>query len=1789
MVVGLLGILKAGGAYVPFDPTHPAERIAMVLEDAGVAVLIDDDFLDQIASDRADRPERWTDDESLAYVIYTSGSTGRPKGVQLPHRAVVNFLRAMAVRPGFRPQDAIPALTTLSFDIAGLEIYLPLMTGGRIEVMTREEASDGRLLGERLAASGVTVMQATPATWRLLIDAGWEGLLGLKGLCGGEALPRELAMELLAHGVELWNVYGPTETAIWSAAGKILPGEDGPVRLGQPIDNTRFYVVDPACEPVPVGVPGELWIAGDGVARGYFRRADLTAEKFIADPFSATPGARLYRTGDLVRYREGGAIEFLGRIDHQVKVRGFRIELGEIEAALSRHPAVAQAVVEARGEGGEKRLVAYLVPHENAAVPELRAHLQASLPDYMVPAVFVVLDVLPLNPSGKVDRKALPEPDAPATTAEHVAPQGPVEELVAGIWAEVLRAERIGATDSFFDLGGHSLLATQVISRLRAALGVELPLQRLFEAPTVADLARAVEAARGEGMALQLPPLVPVARDGGLPLSFAQERMWFLQQLEPSSAAYNIAAAVRLVGDLDTAVLERCFTELVRRHEALRTVFAAVEGRPVQVVQAPAAFRLAQVDLRVLPAEQREAAARRLAAAEADRPFDLAAGPLVRALLLPVDEGEHLLLLGMHHIVSDGWSMRLLVRELGALYQGSPLADLPLQYADFAAWQRSWLDGEILDRQLGFWKCQLAGAPALLELPTDRPRPAMQTANGARLPLALMGEAVRELSAFGRRQGLTPFMWLLAAFDALLGRYAGTADVVVGVPIAGRQRSEVERIVGSFVNMLVLRTRLDGGPSFAELARQVRGVSLDAFAHQDLPFEKLVDELRPERSLSHAPLFQVMFNLQNQPAGALETAGLSLVPVEIERSQAQLELSLILTETPDGFAGQVEYNTDLFDRSTIERFVGHLATLLAAAAADPGRKIEDLPLLTEGERRQLLEDWNATAVDHPRGVLIHELFEAQAAQSPERPAVSCGGEVLTYRDLDERSNRLANHLRRLGVGPEVLVGLCVERSAEMVVGLLGILKAGGAYVPLDPSHPAERRSLVLEDAGVALLITDDFEISAESTERPARWTDDESLAYVIYTSGSTGRPKGVQLPHRAVVNFLRAMAVRPGFGPDDVIPALTTLTFDIAGLEIWLPLMVGGRIEVMTREEASDGRLLAERISAAGATVVQATPATWRMLLDAGWEGGLKALCGGEALPRELADALLARGVELWNVYGPTETAVWSSVGEVTPEGPVWIGAPIDNTRFYVVDPSCQPTPLGVPGELWIAGDGVARGYLGRPDLTAEKFIADPFSQEPGGRLYRTGDLVRYRENGALEMLGRIDHQVKVRGFRIELGEIEAALGRHPAIAQAVAVARGEASDKRLIAYLVGREDYCRASGDLRTFLQTSLPDYMVPGVFVVLDVLPLTPSGKVDRKALPEPTAAATASHVAPRGPVEELLAGIWAEVLRVERVGAADNFFELGGHSLLATQVVSRIRAALGVELPLQRLFEAPTVAGLARAVEAARREEEGSALPPLVRVPRDGELPAVLLPGADVVPPATGWSAERPTTSPGRSACADRSTRRCWSRPSASWSAATRCCARRSLWSTAGRSRWCASRSRSRWAGWTSARWRLPSGSRRPAASRARRSAAPSTLPWGRCSAPRCSGWTRRSTCWCSSCTISPRMAGRCRSSSATSPSSTVRRRRTRRRSSPSCRSSTPTMPPGNGGRFQGRCSRPRWAGGAAVSRAPCRRCCCRPTAAAHRSTASRSRPRPSPCRPSCSRRSRSCRGAARLPCT
>ncbi len=1610
LIVGILGILAAGGVYVPVDPVYPADRIAYLLEDSGCAAVLvqaplrsrippaaaqvltlEDALADEAPDEGAPAAVR---PDNAAYVIYTSGSTGRPKGVVVTHANVARLFQATDPWFGFGAQDVWTLFHSYAFDFSVWEIWGALLHGGRLVVVPWETSRSPEQFHDLLVREGVTVLSQTPSAFRQL-DAVEQARGVSPGLAlrlvvfGGEALePRTLRGWLERHGAErprLVNMYGITETTVhvtYRPLGWEEVESAGASPIGTAIPDLGVRVLDGWGNPVPVGVPGELYVGGGGVARGYLGRAELTAERFVPDAYSAEPGARVYRTGDRVRWLASGELEYLGRMDRQVKIRGFRIEPGEVEAALAGLAGVREAVVVVRedaafGVPAEKRLVAYVVAAEAGGVTGagLREELGSRLPEHMVPGVFVVLEQLPLTSHGKVDRGALPAPEPAADPGSpYVAPRTPAEEVLAGIWAEVLGVERVGTEEDFFALGGHSLLATRVVARARQAFGVEVPLREFFETPTVAALAALVEELRGAG-ALPAPPMERASRAEPLPLSFAQQRLWLVDRIEPGSPAYNMHFPLRLRGALDAAALRASLDALVARHETLRTTFAEHDGLPVQVVHPPAPAALRIIDLQDVPEAEREA--ERLAAEEALRPFDLARGPLLRCTLLRLADDDHVLCLTMHHVVSDGWSMQVLVREVSAVYaaysrgEEAPLAELPVQYADFAVWQRAWLSGAPLEERIGYWKAQLAGAPALLEVATDHPREPGQSTLAASHPLRLSPELSRELRALSRREGATLFMTVLAGWQALLSRYSGQTDVTVGTPVAGRTRTELEGLIGFFVNMLVLRGDLGGDPTWSELLRRTRDTALGAYDHQELPFERLVEELGVQRSLLHSPVFQTTFALEPDAGGdgRREPGPVRLEPFGGGERAAKFDLDLAMADDGEALGGAIVYRRALFEPETIARMAGHLEAVLEAMAAGPAGRLSDLRLLRGAERARVLEAWNATAAELPRAC-VHELFAGQAAHTPAAVAIVAGEETVTYAELERRANRLAHLLRGRGAGPESRVGVCLERGIPAVLAILATLKAGAAYVPVAPADPAERLREVFADAGVRLVLTDaaagaqlpdsvePLWLDAPETAAgllampetaPEVPSDPAQLAYVIYTSGSTGRPKGVAVAHASVVRLVRGTSY-VSFGPEERIAHASNLAFDAATFEIWGALLNGGSLAVVEREVTLSPAALAAALREREATALFVTTALFNRVAHEAPDAFATLrhlLFGGEAVDPQAVRRVLEHGAprRLLHVYGPTETttyASWQRVREVAPDAAtVPIGAGLGNTTLYVLAAGGEALPVGVPGELYIGGAGLARGYLGQPAMTAERFVPDPFGAA-GARLYRTGDRVRWTAAGEIEYLGRMDQQVKIRGFRIEPSEVEAVLTGMPEVREAVVAVREDApGEKRLAAYVVAAEGAEVTGAGLRAQLAARLPEYLVPGAVVVLDALPLNANGKVDRGALPAPQWGSGAEYVAPRTATEEVLAGIWVEVLKLERVGVEASFFDLGGHSLLATQVVSRARQAFGTEVPLRALFEAPTVAGLARRIEALRSAGVEAA-PRMERVERTGPMP-------------------------------------------------------------------------------------------------------------------------------------------------------------------------------------------------------------------------------------------------------
>ena len=1586
-ITGILGILKAGRFYVALDPSFPARRLASILEDSGAGLLLTDQqnirmgselannrcqLLDVDASETnvsTDNPSLFLSPETLACIMYTSGSSGQPKGVVHNHRSILHWVKVHTNQLRICPSDRLTLLQSCSVASCVHNLFGSLLNGASLFPF------DPRLQALHLARwlmdEQITIYHSIPTVFRQMTDTltGPEEFPDLRVIrLSGMAITREDVERYKKHfspNCVLLHVMGTTEagTVPHYFIDKLTQVVGTTVPVGYAAEETEIILLDDNGRELGLGQMGEIAIKSRYLAPGYWERPELTNSKFLPDPGCAEQ--RIYLTGDLGRRAPDGCLFLLGRKDLQVKVRGYRIETREVEMRLLDHADIKDAVVVGReSQPGEAQLVAYFVPTGDRApgISELRSFLQEKLPDYMVPSAFVPLHALPLTPNGKVDWKLLPPPGnaRPEVDAPFVPPGKPVEIELARIWAELLGIDQVGIHDNFFELGGDSLLAARALSRVFHAYQVDVPLNRFFATPTVAALAVYLERPR-RPQGTETQSIEPVSRDGPLPLSFAQQRLWFLEQLDPGNFAYNLFSAFQLKGQLNVKALEQSFNEIIRRHEALRTVFTTADRQPLQTILSSLTIQIPVVDLRHITAgAERDAELRRFCAAEAQRPFDLRCGPLLRVTVVRLTEDESTLLLIRHHIVHDGWSAGVLFRELSVLYAAfcrgnpSPLPELATQYRDFALWQRHWLQGKILAKQLHYWKQQLDDLP-ILQLPTDRPRSVAQSSRGGCQWFVLRQTLSQSLKTLSHREGVTPFMTLLAAFQTLIHRYAGQSDIAIGSPVAGRKRPELESLIGFFLNILVLRTDLSGNPTFRELVARVREVCLSAYEHQDLPFEKLVEELHPERNLSHNPLFQVTFALQNTPKSPLDLAGLTTTNMEVDPGIARFDLHLFLEEDEDTLKGYWNYNTDLFDPEMISRMVAHFQRLLEAIVADPDQRIGELPLLTEPEQQQVLVEWNPVENETETDGCLHELFEAQVERTPDAVAIVFESSQLTYRELNTRANKLGHYLRKLGVGPDVLVSLYMERSPDTVVAVLGILKAGGAYVPIDPQHPKDRLAFILEDSRSSVLLTQlslfanvpktaarvvcfdrDWDaITQESAENPHGAAIAENLAYAIYTSGSTGRPKGVLLEHRNVTRLFAATRSSFRFGERDVWTCVHSLAFDFSVWELWGGLLYGGRLVMVPHWVSRSPQAFQELLSRQRVTVLNQTPSAFGQLMQAHDEPASQAqpltlrlvIFGGEALdmPRlkPWFDRYGDRKPSLVNMYGITETTVHVTSHPITmadlqkTSGSL-IGHPLADLQIYILDQYLQPVPVGIPGEIYVAGAGLARGYLHRPELSAERFIAHPHSNKPGARLYRTGDLARYRPDGNIEFLGRTDDQVKIRGFRIEPGEIEAVLNRHDSVRAAVVVAREDIpGEKRLVAYIASDQRSAFSPGEIRRFLKQKLPEYMIPAAFVFVDSLPLTPNGKINRSALPLPgpiRPELQRTFVAPRTPLEASLATIWAELLHLDRVGVHDNFFDLGGHSLLATQVMSRIRDAFQIDIPLRALFEQPTVEELA-----------------------------------------------------------------------------------------------------------------------------------------------------------------------------------------------------------------------------------------------------------------------------------
>ncbi|KAF9955515.1 hypothetical protein BGZ72_003654 [Mortierella alpina] len=1627
MIIGILAIMKAGGAYVPLDPTYASDRLSDILEDAAPALLVADPIgksalgaeavsgltvVDPNMMEHhslASNPQHVSlTPQHLAYVIYTSGSTGKPKGVLVQHQGAVNLIYSEMRLFQINAQSRLLQFTSLSFDNSVSEIFSALLCGASLYLLQDDVRLDRDRLWEFISCHSISYISLTPAMLQ-----GCEEMPVLESLkvaiVMGEAMPPALprAVRTIAPNSMIVNAYGPTETVVGALQWIYTPDYTGDiVPIGRPVDNKSVYVLDVYGNPVPLGAVGELFIGGVGVARGYLNRPELTAERFLPDPFAAGANARMYKTGDLVRYLTDGNIVYLGRNDDQVKIRGFRIELGEIEARLGEHPSVSGTVVVAMGESANKRLIAYVTTRPESEEEEqehrdnsqlamvLRNHLSTRLPDYMVPSAFVRLDTFPLTSNGKIDRRALPKPSEDSFAhEEYEEPQGEIESALAFIWADLLRLDRVSRNDSFFALGGHSLMAVQMMNRV-AALGANVPLAALFASPRLSDFAVEIKLRLGEE-SFTLPPIVSVPRQEMMPLSFAQQRMWFLAQMDGVSDTYHVPLTIRLRGAFNMEAWQRAMDDLFARHEALRTIFVAVNGQPYMKLLAPQGLPLKHIDLRREANNDNQLAS--LMGEDVHTPFDLAEGPLIRATLIQTADDEHVLSLTQHHIISDGWSMAIMTRELSELYsehcKGSrhSLPELAVQYPDYTAWQRQWFSGDRLKNQSEYWCKTLTGAPVMIELPTDRPRPSHQSFAGARIPIALDAKLASSLKRLSQENGVTLFMTILTAWSVVLSRLSGQDDIVIGTPSANRGCHEVETMLGLFVNTLALRVDLSAEPTVRNLLDRVRKCTLEAHENQDLPFEQVVEIVQPPRKMDHTPLFQVIFSWHNNDTNDWDLHGITTSAHELNYAIAKFDLELTLFETEEGgIAGGLRYVTALFDQATMERHIGCLTAVLREMTADMDQPASAVELLSPEERTLQLHTWNVVQeqVPFPNNVCTHHVFEQQVERAPNAIALVHNDQTLTYGELNARANRLAHHLVSLGVQPETLVGICVERSIGLIVGLMAILKAGGAYLPLDPAHASERLSSILEDASPAMLIADSCGLAAlagidqstlvivdpnaayeqEPSSNPSiPALTSENLTYVIYTSGSTGKPKGVMIEHRHVMRLFTTTRADFNFDKSDTWCLFHSYAFDFSVWEIWGALFFGGKLVVVSQNAVRSLQDLRKLILEHSLTMLNMTPSNFGSLIESGSKEDLCVslryiFIGGDTVAPGILKSWyktpMKNQPQVVNMYGVTECTVISTSRTMTladcslPHVP--IGVRLQDQRVYVLDTRGQPVPVGAVGELHISGAGVARGYMNRPELTAERFIVDPFvvNAKETIRMYKTGDLVRYLPDGNLMYIARNDHQVKIRGFRIELGEIQARLGEHPLVSDCIVIALGEQVNKRLVAYVAAKaieQDKDNADGEssqlamiLRTHLAGRLPEYMIPSAFVRMDALPLNNNGKVDRRALPDPgeEAVAREAYAEPEGEIEAALASIWAELLRLDRVSRNDSFFTLGGHSLLAVRMMNRV-ASLGAQVPLAALFASPRLSDFAVEIQA-RLGKDSIFLPPIVSVPRSDMMP-------------------------------------------------------------------------------------------------------------------------------------------------------------------------------------------------------------------------------------------------------
>ncbi|RBL91356.1 non-ribosomal peptide synthase/polyketide synthase [Chitinophaga flava] len=1578
MIVGILGILKAGGAYVPIEQDYPQERISYILKDTAATLIVSSSTcrgllpstmaqvvsLDEELSVETILSLPRPSAEQLLYVIYTSGSTGAPKGVMVTHRNLTDYLSGLQAAVPITDCHSFALLTGIATDLGNTVLYGSLASGGKLHLFSKAFINDSEKLHTYFESHRIDCIKVVPSYWKA-VSAPDRLLLPEKLLIfGGEALETAVvdSIQATGKGCTIVNHYGPTETTI----GKLLHVVNdhavyGPhIPIGKPFSNTRVYVLSPAMELCPAGIPGELYIGGDGVAAGYLHNETLTAERFIDDPF--LEGGRLYRTGDIVKYAPDGNILFIGRGDDQVKIRGYRVELGEIERTLNAYESVEQGVVVVRGEA--KTLVGYVTAARAFDKSDLLSYLKAQLPDYMVPAQLVVMEQFPLLNNGKIDRRALPDPEtAGVATSTYAAPVTELETALAAIWSLLLEVPQVGLHDDFFALGGHSLLAIRLISAMRKQLSVEVTIADVFDYPTISQLSAQLDQRAGNVL---MPAVTRQERPGRIPLSYSQERLWFIDQLE-GSTNYHVAAAFKLEGTLDRIALSMALQTIVDRHEVLRTVITEEEGTAYQHVLDAGLWQLQITEgLANLNQDLLEEHIRSFI----ETPFDLSTDHKLRAQLIVLGETTHVLVITLHHIASDGWSSAILIKELVELYSAflnkrpAQLEELSIQYADYAIWQRKHLSGTLLDKKLGYWKNKLTETH-VLQLPYDYPRTPFTGKRGAYKYFQLDSDLSAQLKAFSQQQGVTMYMTLLTVLKVLLYRYTGEEDISVGSPTAGRTQQEVEGLIGFFINTLVLRSDLKDNPSFVTLLQQVKQTTLDAYAHQEAPFEKVVEAVVTTRDLTRHPLFQVMFVWQNMPdLPALRFGDVQLSEVPVSRTTSQLDLTLSLQESQDGLLGTIQYFADLFSEETVVQLIGQYEALLRAVIQAPEERIGTLKLLDKEDGLDLMKTFNDNVEAYPEDKTIDTLFAEQAVLHPLVTAVVAGGQTLSYNELEQRSNQLAHYLQHIGVNNGTYVGICIERSLEMIVGILGILKAGAAYVPIDPDYPSERISHILTDTDVQVILSshaskgavenntgiiilldgdrnkiDTFPVTALS-----RQVQSSAAAYVIYTSGSTGKPKGVIARHRGVVNLIHCQSKAYQITPEERILMTSDYSFDASVEQLFFALLNGVTVVLADKEVLADMTLLEQLLHEQRISHLEVTPGLLSNITAGKYSALKRIVSGGEACRSELAERWSSY-VDFYNIYGPTETTISALIYQYTgsrsyPTGTLPIGKPLANVRVYILDNEGHPVPVGVKGELYIGGAGVTAGYLNNPELTAARFIRDPFTDEPGATMYRSGDTAKWLPDGNILYLGRADEQVKVRGYRIELGEIERVLQQSGLVKQVVVHTKQDGSGTRQLVGYVVPSAAGFDKGPVMNYLKQHLPDYMVPALWVALETLPLTANGKVDRKKLPEPEISASMdTYTAPRNEMEHTLAAIWQEQLQIQRIGVHDNFFELGGHSLLAIRLITVIRKQLQTALSVKDLFSYPSVAALAAFIA---QEEYNTPLPVLSAQPRPARVP-------------------------------------------------------------------------------------------------------------------------------------------------------------------------------------------------------------------------------------------------------